>query len=390
MRSLLPTLLLSFTLTVPALSLAASAPPAAPPFEAIAAQAEAARAQDRVADAIRLYRAGTQLRSAWSDGWWYLGSLLYDQDRFSEADAAFQHLLSSPAHRSPAYAFLGLCEYGTGNYNDALTHFRAWAGAGWTGSPELRDVAVFHFALLLTRDGRFVESLYLLASAAPRLGDLPELSEAMGLASLHMRYLPENFPPEEREPIWLAGKAALYAAQTDQQFDRADEFAARLESRYGAKPGVHSFRATLYGFELKKAEAESEYRAELKISPNDVSSMVALALIDFEKGELSEADGLARRALDADSKDAEAHHVLGRELLAKGDLNASLSELETAKQLAPGNPTVRSHLAMVLSKLGRTQEAKAESAAFVVLKNKEDVMASVEEKLGEKTPEKAH
>ena len=118
--------------------------------------------------------------------------------------------------------------------------------------------------------------------------------------------------------------------------------------------------------------------------------MVALALIDLEKGELSEADGLARRALDADSKDAEAHHVLGRELLAKGDLNASLSELETAKQLAPGNPTVRSHLAMVLSKLGRTQEAKAESAAFVVLKNKEDVMASVEEKLGEKTPEKAH
>ena len=390
MPSLFPILFLSFTLAAPAFSLAATTPPAAPRFEAIAAQAEAARAQDRAADAIRLYRMGTQLLPAWADGWWYLGSLLYDQDRFSEADAAFRHVLTSPAHRGPAYAFLGLCEYETGRYSDALAQFRAWASSGWTGSPELRDVAIFHYSLLLTRDGRFVESLYLLASAVPRLGDLPELSEAMGLASLHMRNLPGDFPPEERDAIWLAGKAALYAAQTHQDFDRADEYAARLESRYGTHPGVHAFRATIYGFELKKTEAEREYRAELNISPNDVSSMVALALIDLEKGDFVEADGLARQALNADPNDAEAHHILGRVLLGKGDLNASLTELEAAKQLAPGNPAVRSHLAMALSKMGRTQEAKAEAAAFVLLKNKEDVMASAEVKLGGKTREKAH
>jgi Flp pilus assembly protein TadD len=93
--------------------------------------------------------------------------------------------------------------------------------------------------------------------------------------------------------------------------------------------------------------------------------------------------------VDADSKDAEAHHLLGRVLLVKGDLRASLSELETAKELAPGSPGVRAHLAMVLSKLGRTQEAKAESAAFLTLKNKEDVLEPVKEKLGEKTQEKA-
>jgi hypothetical protein len=38
---------------------------------------------------------------------------------------------------------------------------------------------------------------------------------------------------------------------------------------------------------------------------------------------------------------------------------------------------------MVYTKLGRTQEAKAESAAFLALKNKEEVMASPKEKLGE-------
>lgn len=382
MSFLLPVLLIS-------LSLAAQTDSIPTRFETVAKKADIARSQNRVEDAIRLYREGTQLRPSWADGWWHLGSLLYEQDRFPEATIAFQHLLAKTAHRGPAHAFLGLCEYETGKYDDALAQFRAWADAGWPGTPQLRDVTVFHFALLLTRDGKFVESLYLMATLAQRLGDNPELSEAMGLASLRMRNLPDNYPPEQRERVWLAGNAALYAAQSSADFKRADEFAARLESRYPAQPEVHFFRGTLYEFEGKKADAEREYREELKISPKHAASMIALAAIDLEKGEANEAVALARQAANADPKNAEAHHLLGRVLFANGDLRASASELETAKRLAPDSPLVRSHLAMAYSKLGRTQAAKAESAAFLALKKKEDVMASPGEKLGE-IREKAH
>ncbi|MGO9339464.1 MAG: tetratricopeptide repeat protein [Terracidiphilus sp.] len=379
-----------FSVLAISFSLAASAATVPDRFETIAKQADTARSQERMPDAIRLYREGTKLRPSWYDGWWSLGSLLYDQDRFSEADAAFEHLLASTRHRGSAFAFLGLCEYETGNYDSALARFRSWASAGWGGTPEFRDVAMYHFALLLTREGRFVEALVLLDPLAKRFGDTAELSETMGLASLRMRSLPENYPPEDRERVWLTGKAALYAAQSPQDFERADEFADRLESRYAAQPEVHFFRATLYGFEDKKTEAEREYREELKISPKHVPSLVALAAIELEKGNLAEAGLLARQATAADSKNAEAHHLLGRVFLGNGDLDASLSELETAKQLAPGNPTVRSHLAMVYTKLGRMEEAKAESAAFLVLKNKEELMASPKEKLGESTREAAH
>ena len=382
MPSRLPVLLISLVLAAPAASVPTR-------FDAIAKQADVARSENRLQDAIRLYREGVHLRPSWSDGWWYLGSLLYDQDRFSEATIAFRHLLARTVHRGPAHAFLGLCEYETGKYDDALAQFRAWADAGWSGTPQLRDVAVFHFALLLTRDGKFIESLYLMATVAPRLGDNPELSEAMGLASLRLRNLPENYPPDQRERIWLAGKAALYAAQSPADYERAHEFAARLESRYPAQPEVHFLRGTLYGFEGKKADAEREYREELKISPNHVPALVALAAIDFEKADVAEAGKLARTAADTDPKNAEAHHLLGRFLFANGDLRASASELETAKQLAPDSPGVRSHLAMVYTKLGRTQEAKAEAAAFLALKNKEEVMASPQEKLGTMR-EKAH
>ena len=379
-----------FSVLVICFSLAASAATVPDDFETIAKQAETARTQERVPDAIRLYREGTKLRPSWEDGWWYLGSLLYDQDRFPEATAAFQHLFVNTSHRGPAYAFLGLCNFETGKYNDALAQFRAWAGAGWAGTRELRDVAEYHFALLLTRDGRFVESLYLIAPLAQRLGENPELVEAMGLASLRMSYLPENYPPEQRERIWLAGKAALYAAQSPKDFERADEYAARLESRYGTQPEVHYFRGTLYGFEGNRTEAEREYREELKISPDHVPALVALAGSDLEKDDRAEASALAQRAVAVDSNDAEAHHLLGRIFLANADLHAAAAELEKAKQLAPGNPLIRSHLAMVYSKLGRTQEAKAESDAFLALKNKEEVMESPREKLDEINRESAH
>jgi len=382
MRPLLFVLAISF-------SVAASAATVPDHFETIAKQAEAARSQERVPDAIRLYREGTQLRSSWFDGWWYLGTLLYDQDRFSEADAAFQHLLANTAHRGPAHAFLALCEYETGKYDDALAQFRVWAGAGWGGTPEFRDVAMYHFALLLTRDGKFVESLFLVAPLAQRLGDNPELVEGMGLASLRMRYLPVNYPPELRERIWLAGKAAVYAAQSPKDFERADEYAARLESRYPIQPEIHYFRGTLYGFEGKQEEAEREYRAELNVTSDHVPSLVALAGFDLEKSDLAEAGALARRAVAADSNNAEAHHLLGRVLLATGDLRASATELEKAKQLAPDSPLIRSHLAIAYTKLGRMQEAKVEAAAFLALKNKEEIMASPEEKLGG-NQERAH
>jgi tetratricopeptide (TPR) repeat protein len=271
----------------------------------------------------------------------------------------------------------------------ALRQFRAWAAAGWAGSPELVDVAVFHFALLLARDGRSVESLYLLASVAPRLGDMPELSEAMGLASLRLQYLPEDYPPEFRERIWLAGKAALYAAQSPRDFARADEFASRLEKRYSRQPDVHYFRGTIFTFEGNTAEAEREYRKELTISPHHSPSMIALAAIDLDKANRVEAGELSRNAIEADPSNPEAHHLLGRVLLEEGDLHASLNELETAKRLAPDSAGVRAHLAMVYTKLGRTQEARAESAALLALKNKEDVMAPAKVKLSE-SKERAH
>lgn len=369
--------LLALLFAVPAL--ASTTPPS---FDKIAAEASKALAEERVNDAIQLYRTGVGLRPGWEHGWWSLGSLLYDQDRFGEAALAFRRFIALTPKRGPAYAFLGLCEYETRDYAQALQHFRAWANAGWPGTRELVDVGVYHFVLLLTREGQFVQALYLLTPEVVRMGNTPAITEAMGLASLRMRRLPEDYPPEYREMIWLAGEAAAYAEHFPPDYARADEYADRLVSRYPKEPEVHYFRGTLFNFEKKDSgDAELEFREELHISPAHVPAMLELASLDIGNDRLDEARSLATHAVELEPKSAEAHHVLGRILLAHEDLQDSVHQLEIAKQLAPGSASIRSHLAVVYGKLGRSKEAKAEAALSLSLKKKEDVLAAPREKL---------
>ena len=51
-------------------------------FEMLAADAGSAREAGRTDEAIRNYRAAVELRPAWEEGWWYLGTLRYDTDHF--------------------------------------------------------------------------------------------------------------------------------------------------------------------------------------------------------------------------------------------------------------------------------------------------------------------
>ena len=351
-------------------------------FDQIAKNAEKALAEDRANDAVHLYQQALHLQPSWGEGWWSLGSLLYDQDRFGEAAASFRHFVALTSKRGPAYAFLGLCEYETHDYQKALEHFRSWASLGWPGSRELIDVAAFHFALLLTRDGKFVQALYLLTPEVVRLGNAPAITEAMGLASLRMRNLPEDYPPERREMVWLAGEAASYAEHFPPDYPQAGEYANRLVSHYGQQPEVHYFRGVLFTFEKKNSsEAAKEFGEELRISPNHVLAMVELAGLEIGSNHLDEALSLAKRAIALEPNNAQAHDAMGHALLASDRLNESAHELEMAKRLAPASADIRSHLAMVYGRLGRSREARAEAALSLSLKKKEDVLVPPQEKL---------
>ncbi len=364
------------------LLLTAQAPPSSSPqdsFELLAKHADAARSADHLNEAETLYAKGLRLRPAWSEGWWALGSLLYDQDRFSEAQDSFRRFVTSSPKPGPGFAFLALCEFETQDYDNSLKHFQAWAKAGSPGNDALLDVAGYHWALLLTRKAEFEPALYLLAAKAKKLGDTPSLTEAMGLASLRMATLPEDYPHGKREAVWLAGKAALYCARQDYQ--RSDDFAQRLAQRYGGETNVHYLLGTLLGFQRRFPEAAEEYKKELQISPEHTPAMVELALALLENSMPQEALPLAERAVAREPKNARAHLAYGRALLAAERIPEAAHELELAKELAPESPAVRSVLANAYLRLGRVKEAKRESEAFLLLTRKEEVLAPAAEKV---------
>jgi hypothetical protein len=61
---------------VSAMALSGASDASAATFEQLAAQANRAREADKIPQAIQLYKEALQLKPAWPDGWWYLGTLL--------------------------------------------------------------------------------------------------------------------------------------------------------------------------------------------------------------------------------------------------------------------------------------------------------------------------
>src|SRR5579871_2236207 len=81
-------------------------------FEQLAARAQVAMSAEHVPEAIRLYGRATKLRPNWSEGWWHLGTLLFDTGRFGEARDAFaQFVTVEQKQPGPGFAMLGLTEF---------------------------------------------------------------------------------------------------------------------------------------------------------------------------------------------------------------------------------------------------------------------------------------
>src|SRR5215467_3716993 len=87
------------------------APAASQRFMQVSREAAQAREHERLDEAVQRYREAVRLRPDWKEGWWYLGTIFYDQDRYDEARVALRRFTVLDPKVSAAWAFLGLCEF---------------------------------------------------------------------------------------------------------------------------------------------------------------------------------------------------------------------------------------------------------------------------------------
>src|SRR5437016_8293626 len=316
-------------------------------FEKLTARAQAALDADRIPQAIRLYARATKLRANWSEGWWHLGTLLFDARRFGEARDAFAHFVSTERKQpGPGFAMLGLSEFQLAHYAKALAALETSLKLGTGADPAfIRDV-LFHDGILNTQLGKPEIALQRLTLAANQIAsahpEAPkdavfanlELLDAFGIAALGIAKLPSGLTAAQIPLVRQAGRAQALIALQDRVV--AETELQRLLALYPSEPGVHY----MYGVYLLKEHpplAINEFRREIEVSPSHDAARIQLALEFLRTGEYEQGLKYAREAVGLAPGNFVAHVACGRLWLELGKTDRALEELRTAVKLGPGS-----------------------------------------------------
>jgi tetratricopeptide (TPR) repeat protein len=186
----------------------------------LAKGAEEARSANRLDEAARLYEQALQARPSWTEGRWYLGTILYGLERFDEAREAFRRVVGSSPEDARAWAFKGLCEFELRGYDRALSDLQRAQVLGIPGK-EVYHVATYHYGILLTRYEQFEESMEYLSKLAREGNESTSIAEALGLSALRVPLLPSELPPQKREMVLMAGRATIHWANARRAAARA-------------------------------------------------------------------------------------------------------------------------------------------------------------------------
>ncbi len=101
-------------------------------------------------EALAQYRCGLTLEPDWHEGRWYLGSILYEKERYAEAREAFAALVAAQPTHAGAFGLKGLCEFGLGLPEPALRSLLKARSLSIARTPEVAHVVAYHAGELLT------------------------------------------------------------------------------------------------------------------------------------------------------------------------------------------------------------------------------------------------
>jgi len=347
-------------------------------FERLASRAQAAMAGNRVPEAIRLYGEATAVRPSWSEGWWCLGTLYFDNNQMANARNAFLRFVSvEHGQPGPGYGMLGLSEYQLKNYPLALAAFERGRQLGLGDNPDFVHRVLYldgvvnnflgHPEVALVRLTLVANQLAAGHAEAPRqtvIDDL-ELLDAFGLAALRIQKLPQDLSGDQRSLVRQAGHAQALIALQDRT--TAGTELKHLVAQHPSDPGVHY----MYGVYLLKEDPPSamgEFRREIEVSPRSAAAYIQVALGHLENAEFKQGLPYAQKATALAPDNFVAHVACGRLQLGLGDTRRAIRELRTAVRLSPGSPDAHFALSRALTEAGSKNEAARERKEFERLK----------------------
>lgn len=343
--------------------------PSSPSFSKLSKQADEARDADRLDEAAALYTRALALQPKWVEGWWSLGTIEYDRDRYAKAALDFEKVIVLDSSNGTAHAMLGLCQFELGKDQPALKNLLAAEHLGVTKDVRLRNVALYHMGILQLRAKKFGDAKETLGHLAVDGVRTKELTTGLGLAALLLT--PKEAPPDGTPGAGViegAGEAEVLLDSN--QFDPAKQKYARLAGEFPDYPNLHFAFGRLLLETHDTDEAIEEFQRELQRDPKNVNSMLEIAAVR----RMTDPQGALNYAVQAVQLAPQlpfAHYLLGLLRFDTGDPAAAIPELEIAQKAFPQEAEVYFSLGNAYGRAGRKADAAKARAEFARLKAEE-------------------
>jgi tetratricopeptide (TPR) repeat protein len=307
-------------------------------FEELSRQANAARLEGKAGEAIHYYEAALKIRPGWPEGWWYLGTLYAETNRFTEAISVFKKLTEANPKLGPAWASLGLCEFELKDYQNSLAHLRQAQELGFAEVPDVEKPATYRLALLLNLNGEFEDAFGLLAYEFGKEALAEQTRTALAMSLLRIPLLPEQVDPSKDALIADAGETAELLVS--KSFEQAFQHFRQMLKDYPNTPFLHYAYGSALDFQSRYEEAEAQLQEETRITPLSALPYMRLAAIALKTHRPTDALPLAERGVELAAGSATAHQILAKTLTELGKTDSASQESATAEKLEPEKPQV--------------------------------------------------
>ena len=330
-------------------------------FASLAARATAAREAERLDEAAALYRRALKLNPGWTEGWWSLGTIDYDADRYAEAALELGKLAHLDPKQGTARAMLGLCQFRLGDEKKALENIQEARRLGIAEDDELRQVVVYHEGLLLQRAGRFEGSSEALGSLCQTGTAADQVTRTLGMVALRMRDAEAPVAGEAAEVVAHIGRGACLAARKN--YDEARREYALVERNAPHFPWLHYAYGRLLEEARDTAGAIAEYKLEIAEQPAAVLPRLRIGSAEYKQ---DSAAGLpyAEEALRLEPDLPFAHYLLGLLQLDTGAYAEAIPHLEAARKAFPTEARIALSLGAAYAHAGKAEDAARERKAF--------------------------
>jgi len=141
------------------------------------------------------------------------------------------------------------------------------------------------------------------------------------------------------------------------RLDRAAEEFIVAQKFNADRPEARTTLGAFYTRRGRSSDAESEYKAALRLSPQFTGASINLADLYRQTGRETDAERVLRSAIEISPNDGGLHHALGLSLVRLKRLDEALTELGRAASLNRNNARYAYVYGVALHSAGRLQDA---------------------------------